>query len=213
MYMAFSRRNRPGRVAGLLLGLACIAAAAAQQESLQQQPISLDAADFEVDYRTNTVIVRDVVISQGDVTVRARRAEATDLSFEDSRWSFEGDVRIDAEKRGSLRSDRAVVDFRNNRITQATITGSPAQFEQQRTGTDLLARGRAGEIVYLVGEGTVRLSHDAWVTDGRNEISGPQLVYDIRQERVQATAQPGEDERVRITIVPQSGDSRKSDRQ
>ena len=205
--MACSRRKLAGRLASFLSGLVLFTVTTAAQEDQRQQPISLDAASTDVNYRTNTVVFRDVVISQGDVTVRADRAEATGLDFEDSQWSFEGDVQIDVERRGSLRSDRAVVDFRANRITSAVITGSPAEFEQQRTDSDLLARGRAGEIVYAVGDGTVRLSDDAWLTDGRNEISGPLLVYNIRQERVQAATQPGGDERVRITIVPQPRDS------
>ncbi|MGH8285142.1 MAG: LptA/OstA family protein, partial [Steroidobacteraceae bacterium] len=49
---------------------------------------------------------------------------------------------------------------------------------------------------------TVRLSEDAWLTDGRNEITGPVLVYDIREQRVQAAGEPGGEERVRITINP-----------
>lgn len=170
------------------------------------QPISLDAASSDVDYRTNKVVFRDVVITQGDIRLSAQRAEATGLNFEDSRWVFEGAVRIDVEKRGSLRSDNAVVDFRKNRVDKATITGTPAQFEQRRTDPPQTARGRAALIEYDVSSGTVKLSDDAWLTDGRNEISGPQLLYSIREERVQAAGRdgekPGSQDRVRITIVP-----------
>ena len=67
-----------------------------------------------------------------------------------------------------------------------------------------MARGHADEIVYDVNEGTVRLSNDAWLSDGVNEISGPLLVYNIRAQRVQAATQPGSDQRVHITITPQS---------
>ncbi|HTT02078.1 MAG TPA: hypothetical protein VMG11_08295, partial [Steroidobacteraceae bacterium] len=44
----------------------------------------------------------------------------------------------------------------------------------------------------------------AWLSDGVNEISGPLLVYNIRAQRVQAATQPGSDQRVHITITPQS---------
>jgi lipopolysaccharide transport protein LptA len=202
----------------LLSGLTACAAAAAQAapapaaagppaavaQASRQLPITVDAASSEVDYRTNTVVFSQVVISQGAMRVQADHAHASGLNFANSRWTFDGHVRIDAEPRGSLRSDQAVVEFRDNRIMRATANGKPAQFEQQRSDSQQMARGHADEIVYDVSEGTVRLSSDAWLSDGVNEISGPLLVYNIRAQRVQAAAQPGTDQRVHITIQPQS---------
>src|ERR1700751_5519942 len=74
------------------------------------QPINLDAASTEVDYRTNTLVFRDVVISQGSTRVQAEHARATGLNFANSRWTFEGKVRIDGEQHGNLRSDQATVE-------------------------------------------------------------------------------------------------------
>ena len=176
----------------------------AAENTMREQKISLDAASSEVDYKKNTVEFQDIVISQGDIKVEAHHAEAeaTGLNFKTGVWTFSGDVRIHVEKRGNLRSDQAVIDFKDNQIVKATVTGKPAQFEQQRAGTDQLARGHAGEIVYEPTNGVVRLSNDAWISDGRNEIRGPLLVYNIRQEHVEAVTQPGNDARVHITIVP-----------
>jgi lipopolysaccharide transport protein LptA len=168
-----------------------------------QLPITVDAASSEVDYKTNTVVLTQVVISQGAMRIQADRAHASGLNFANSRWTFEGHVRIDAEPRGSLRSDQAVVEFRDNRIVRATANGKPAEFEQPRTDSGQMARGHADEIVYDVNEGTVRLSNDAWLSDGVNQISGPLLVYNIRAQRVQAATQPGSDQRIHITIQPQ----------
>ena len=167
------------------------------------KPIELEAANLDASQKSNTMVFRDVVISQCDIRVSAQTARSSGgLNFENTRWTFEGDVNIHVEQRGNLRSDQAVVDFQDNRIAKATITGSPAEFEQQRSDTQALARGRAGEIVYEVGPGTVRLTSDAWLSDGRTEISGPLLVYNIREERVQGATNPGENQRVRITIAP-----------
>ena len=55
-----------------------------------------------------------------------------------ARWTLCSDVRITAEGR-SLGSDKAIVSFRNKRISAATITGSPAQFEQKREDGTLRA--------------------------------------------------------------------------
>jgi len=169
--------------------------------SARDQAVSLDAASSDVDYRSNTVNFRDVVITQGNTRVSADAARATGLNFENATWNFSGNVRISVDG-GALRSTEAVVAFAANRIARATITGAPAEFEQSSSATGELARGRAGQIVYDVPAGTVTLSQTAWLTDGRNEISGQQLVYNVREQRVQAEAQPGQTDRVRITIRP-----------
>ena len=176
--------------------------AAAPPTTPSQQPINLDAASTEVDGRTNTLVFTDVVISQGATRVQAEHAHATGLNFANSRWTFDGKVRIDAELHGNLRSDQATIEFRDNHIARATVTGKPAEFEQKRTDSEQLARGHAGEIVYDLSDGTVRLTDDAWLTDGQNEISSTLLVYSIREQRVQAAASPGTDQRVHITITP-----------
>jgi lipopolysaccharide transport protein LptA len=184
-------------------------ATAAPQQLPADQPIKLDAASSEVDYKTNTVVFKDVIISQGAMRVQADHARATGLNFANSKWTFEGNVRINAEEHGSLRSDSAVVEFKDNRILRATVIGKPAEFEQRRVPSEQMARGRADKIVYDIGEGTVRLADDAWLSDGQSEIAGPLLVYDIRGQRVQAATEPDSGERVRITIqpnaLPQSG--------
>jgi lipopolysaccharide transport protein LptA len=169
------------------------------------QPINLDAASSEVDYKTNTVVFKDVVISQCDMRIQSDRAHATGLNFANSKWDFEGNVRIDAEQRGNLRSDSAVVEFRDNHILRATVTGKPANFEQKRNGSEQMARGHADKILYDISDGTVRLTDDAWLSDGQSEISGPVLVYNIRAQKVQADTKPDDGQRVHIIIQPRGG--------
>jgi lipopolysaccharide transport protein LptA len=121
-------------------------------------------------------------------------------------------VRINAEG-GSLKSDKAVVSFRDKLISQATITGSPAVFEQQRAdGT--MSRGRAGTIDYETASGTVNFAGNAWLSFGGNEISGQSLVYNIKTQSMQGqprsdTGKPGGG-RIRIVIPPRNqGDDAK----
>ena len=171
--------------------------------SKDARKLPIDVASSKVDYKGDTVVFQDVVITQGDTKVQADHAHATGLdNFDNSHWTFDGNVRINGEQHGSLKSDQAVVEFRNKYISKATITGNPAEFEQKRTDTAEVARGHAHEIVYNVTDGTVRLSNDAWLSDGHNEISGPELVYSIREQRVQAATQPGTDDKVHIIIDP-----------
>jgi lipopolysaccharide transport protein LptA len=177
-------------------------AAAALGENKCTEDIEVKADSFDADYKSNTTQLKNVVISQCDIRVEAKHASATGLNFDNTRWTFDGDVRIDVEKRGSLRSDQAIVDFQNNQIAKATITGNPAEFEQRRAETDQVARGHADQIIYEVGPGTVRLKDDAWLKYGTTEMKGSSLVYNIRQENVQGASQPGDNERVHIRISP-----------
>src|SRR5256885_6916945 len=118
-------------LAAALAGGAAAAPAPPPAPPPTPQPINLDAASTEVDGRTNTLVFSDVVISQGATRVQAEHAHATGLNFANSRWTFEGKVRIDAEQHGNLRSDQAVVEFRDNRIARATVTGKPAELDRK----------------------------------------------------------------------------------
>jgi lipopolysaccharide transport protein LptA len=157
---------------------------------------------MDTDFKTQVMHLRDVTITYGKMTVRADRALATARDFKNSRWTFDGNVRINADPRGNLRSDEAVVEFEDNQLKRATATGNPAEFDQKRTDSDVVARGHADTIVYEVGDGTVRLSNDAWITDGRNDIRGPVIVYSLREEHVEATTTPDTGTRVHVTIAP-----------
>lgn len=174
-------------------------------------PIELDAASTSVDYRTKQVSFRDLTIRQGELKVVAARGEATGLDFKNSRWVLTGDVRIDAERRGSLRSERATIDFRDNHMASALATGHPAQFEQSGSANHMPARGHADAIHYDVAAGTVTLTHDAWLSDGRNELAGPEIIYNINRQAVEAQGtKPGSrGGRVHMTIVPGALPSRK----
>jgi len=203
--------------AACCIGLLGVAAAA--QSPRETQKIVVDAVPVDVNYRDNTALLRDVVITQGDMRIEAAEARVKGgLDFVNGEWTISGNVRINAEG-GKLRADKAVVSFRNNLISHATITGTPAEFEQLRKdGTT--SRGRAPTIDYQTASGTVSFRDEAWLSDGCNEITGKQLVYNIKEQRVQgqagASASPGLPSatptgggRVRIVIQPnaKSGDT------
>mgnify|MGYP002781023264 CR=1 FL=1 len=212
--MAATRADRPPRPRGTLargatlaLAVGAVAALAgatpayAQVPRIQPNaPITVDARSSDFDYKKGTLVFKAVRISQGALAVEADRATATGLEFEDSRWTFEGNVRITTED-GSMQANEARVQFAKNQISNALVTGGPASFQQKReTG---IARGRANRIEYDFGKGTVRLSDGAWLSDGNNEITGRTLVYSMRDRRVLASASEQNSERVRITINPQ----------
>ena len=214
--MATSRKNDPAAVFAALLPRGSLGRSApvtrgpppAQmgRPPCANPEIAIEAKQpFEVDYRNNNAVLRQVVITQCDLRIQADEARVSGgLDFENGRWTISGNVRITAEG-GSLQSDKAVVSFRDNVISQATITGTPAEFEQQRDdGT--ISRGHANTIDYETKSGTVSLLNNAWLSHGRNEMTGPQLVYNIKTQSVQGrgkpnTGKPGDD-RIRIVIQP-----------
>jgi lipopolysaccharide transport protein LptA len=179
-------------------------AASLSQPLNPQQKINVDCASGKVDYKTHIMVCRNIVISQGSTRVRADHARGTGgLNFQNSRWTFAGNVQIDAPPRGSLRSDQATVEFRDNRLADATITGNPAEFEQQRADDLGMEKGHADQIVYDVDQGTVLLTKDAWISDGHNEMSAPSIAYSIREQKVLASS-AGASQGVHITITPQA---------
>jgi lipopolysaccharide transport protein LptA len=173
---------------GTLTGVA-LAVARAEEEHPAQ--VTYDAKTMDADIKTHVMHLTEVTITYGKMTVKADRAFATAGDFKNSRWTFDGNVRINAEPRGNLKSDEAVVEFEDNQLKRATATGNPAEFDQKREDSDQITRGHAKEIVYEVGAGTVRLSNDAWVADDKGVMTAPQITYDLRQERVEASTAAG----------------------
>jgi lipopolysaccharide transport protein LptA len=171
--------------------------------ALSAKPITVNAASVDVNYRTHTVVYRQVVISQGNIVVRANRARTTmGRNQRNSRWTLQGNVHIHAPPHGSLSADRAVVDVLGSRITQATVSGNPAQFTQ-RSKAGKPAQGHADRIVYDLDKGTVRLSGNAWLSDGRNQMSAAVLTYSMLKDRIQGGG-AGHVGRVHITITPRA---------
>jgi lipopolysaccharide transport protein LptA len=182
-------------IVGLLLAAACAGAGA---QDLAEQPIQLKASSLDFDSQKGVVEYGAVTITQGEIRISADRAVTTmttGVDFNDSKWQFSGTVRITTPE-SALASDTAEVRFAGGEIQSAAITGGPATFEQKRN--EDLARGRAKRIDYDLKRGTVELAGDAWVTDGKTEITGEKLVYStanqrvVSQEQVLITIQPGE---------------------
>jgi len=87
-------------------------------------------------------------------------------------------------------------------LTRAVANGKPAEFEQIVAKTGKLAKGRADLIDYDVSNGVVRLSKDAYLSDGQNEIRGESLKYNVRAQSVAAEAADQGSQRVHIIITP-----------
>jgi len=203
--MATSIRNSARAASGALLFAGLLGVAEGAPAPCANQEIVLEGKPLEMDYRNNNAVLREVVITQCSVRIQAAEADIKGgLNFDNSHMTLSGDVRITAEG-GSLSSDKAIVSFRNKLISAATITGSPAQFEQKREdGTT--ARGRANTIDYDTASGIVSFNTNAFLSYGRNEATGQRFAYNIRTQSLEpGQVKPGAntgDGRVRFVIQP-----------
>ncbi len=168
-------------------------------------PIQLDARSSDVDYKNNTLLFRTVRISQGPLSVEADEATATGLDFNDSHWLFKGHVKI-TTKDGFLKADEARITFLLNLLSAADASGTPANFEQR--SADSLTTGRARQIEYRPSAATIKLIKEASLSDGRNDISGNTLLYNLRDQRVIANPEDQSNEQVRITIAPKPSEAK-----
>jgi len=186
----------------LLATDAALAASGPPRITMQRGTISVDADSTAIDYKAHHVTLKKVVISQGDLRVTADHAEASGIDFDNSRWIFTNNVHITSEQLGVLRSDSATVQFRNERLESALVTGNPAEFEQTTSKSGVFARGHADSIEYKVATDTVRLTGSAQLQYGGTETTAPVVVYNVRDQRLQfaGAAEPGG--RVHIVTTP-----------
>ncbi|MFQ5633786.1 MAG: LptA/OstA family protein [Gammaproteobacteria bacterium] len=182
---------------------------------LRSLPIDLDADSSESDRKRNRLVFRGLHIRQGQLRIDADEATATRLDFENTRWEFSGNVKI--ENSGTTAwAEYADIMFQEHRIRSAQMTGKPVRFEQTDIAEDdqtkvTTTRGQAEMMEYDVDKGIVSMLHDAWLSDGSNEVSGDRISYDLIREIIIADAD--ESGQVRMKIIPPEGgpDTREAD--
>lgn len=188
--------------AGLLaLAAALLPAGGAAQDPDPRLPIMLDADSLEYDGKSSMLMYTGLRLTQGKLGIQADRAHASQPDFEDSVWQFSGNVVIDVES-GHMESETADLKFSGNQLKLATVTGAPATFEMQRPGSDVVTYAEAGRLQYDFEAGIVEFSENALIIEGCNQISSNYLVYNIREQRINAQSSADSDEKVKITYTP-----------
>lgn len=190
-------------IAVLLLPLISIA-----QDSdldLRRLPWDIFAETMDFDGKTSTYIYTGVQFSQGDISIRADEGRATISEADLGSWSFEGNVVIDVSG-GHIESQSAELFFDGTTLAKAVVSGSPATFLMRRSGSDDATHAEAGKLLYDVQKGVIEFSEQATITESGNEISSNYLVYNIIERRINADSSGTEDDRVRITYTPVSGE-------
>lgn len=174
--------------------------------NLRRLPWDIFAETMEVDGKTSTYIYTGVQFSQGNISIKADEGRATRRDQENSAWQFAGNVVIDVNS-GHIECDNANLQFDDNQLKVAVVTGSPATFRVTRPGNDNSTTAKAGRLLYDVVEGVIEFSDQATITEGGNQISSNFLVYNILEQKINADSQGDEDGRVRIIYTPTDGEA------
>lgn len=183
-----------------LLLFVLLASAAYGQEI--PQAIDLQAKSSTYDRNSGHLVFAEVTISQGEMSVSANSAEATELEFENAAWIFTGNVQISTVE-ALISGDKAVINFQDHRLVRASISGQPATINWESSDSDEAIFGQASELVYNREAGTLSLTGDAVLRSGISEISGNTLLYDFNAEQVVAGSPDDASQGVRITITPE----------
>jgi len=183
-----------------LLLFVLLASAAYGQEI--PQAIDLQAKSSTYDRNSGHLVFAEVTISQGEMSVSANLAEATELEFENAAWIFTGNVQISTVE-ALISGDKAVINFQDHRLVRASISGQPATINWESSDSDEAIFGQASELVYNREAGTLSLTGDAVLRSGISEISGNTLLYDFNAEQVIAGSPDDASQGVRITITPE----------
>jgi lipopolysaccharide transport protein LptA len=184
-------------VIGVVFSLLAGSSLAQVQELQTEAPISIDAESSEFDYLTSRLVFRQLRMEQGTLSIQADLAETDKLDFTNGLWVFTGNVRVSTET-AVLYCDKARLTFRDHQLVEAELSGSPARFEQQVPESTKINTGEAEQIFYQLATQTLKLQTAARFTDGSNEISGDQIIYDLQARRL--TAGSGDSGPVKILI-------------
>jgi lipopolysaccharide transport protein LptA len=111
------------------IALALSALPVCAQKSDARLTIKLDAESTQANGLDGGISFRGVTITQGDTFIKANEASSSGLDFRNSTWTFAGEVRFGA--RGTTASaGQAVLEFREQELVSATLTGSPVKVSQ-----------------------------------------------------------------------------------
>ena len=164
-------------------------------------PINIDAESTGYLADESVLTFTKLNLSQGGISISADRGEASKLDFENSTWKFEGNIRITLEN-GSIESDFAHLEFEGHQIKIVRIQGSPAKLliyrEDQITRTSAIAN----RIDYDFQKSLIDFSGNVSIQEGGNQISSEYLVYNIKDQSIQAQSDSKDNSKVKITYTP-----------
>lgn len=128
-------------------------------------------------------------------------ADTADLDDNAGTTIYRGNVIV---TQGSLRltGDTVTVFSPGRTLKKVIAEGNPARFRQRQDNKNEDMRAQSRIMTYLVDEEKLVLREDAHLWQGKDEISGNRIDYDLKTEIGKAIR--GEKERVKVIIQPRA---------
>ena len=164
-------------------------------------PINIDAESTGYLADESVLTFTKLNLSQGGVSISADRGEASKLDFENSTWRFEGNIIIKLEN-GRIQSDFAHLEFEGHQIKIARIQGSPAMLLIDRGDEVARTSAIADRIDYDFQRSLIDFTGNVSIQEGGNQISSEYLVYNIKDQSIQAQSNSNDNSKVKITYTP-----------
>ena len=164
-------------------------------------PINIDAESTGYLADESVLTFTKLNLSQGGVSISADRGEASKLDFENSTWRFEGNIIINLEN-GRIESDFAHLEFEGHQIKIARIQGSPAMLLIDREAEVERTSAIANRIDYDFQRSLIDFTGNVSIQEGGNQISSEYLIYNIKDQSIQAQSNSDDNSKVKITYTP-----------
>jgi len=104
-----------------------------------------------------------------------------------------------------LTGDKVIMLHPQQKIQKVEVYGRPAYFKKYLPTEKKWNQGHAQTIIYWATSKKIRLIGQAFFQQGNsNQISGPELIYDMNQQTLQAHATEQEKSRIHVTIQPET---------
>ncbi len=164
-------------------------------------PINIDAESTGYLADESVLTFTKLNLSQGGISISADRGEASKLDFENSTWRFEGNIIINLEN-GRIESDFAHLEFEGHQIKIARIQGSPAMLLIDREAEVERTSAIANRIDYDFQRSLIDFTGNVSIQEGGNQISSEYLIYNIKDQSIQAQSNSDDNSKVKITYTP-----------
>ncbi|QKI89749.1 lipopolysaccharide transport periplasmic protein LptA [Thiomicrorhabdus xiamenensis] len=116
---------------------------------------------------------------------------------------YQGNVLVN---QGSLQlqGEQIEIVHPGNQLQKIEILGKPARFQRVDASTQNLTRGEAEKIIYQADKDILTFIGNARVEEnGKHQISGSKLVYDLQKQTLQAQSDSQKQNRVEVILVPE----------
>ncbi|MDX1796138.1 MAG: lipopolysaccharide transport periplasmic protein LptA [Hydrogenovibrio sp.] len=103
----------------------------------------------------------------------------------------------------TITGDKVTLHHPNRKVSTAIVVGTPATFRRYIPDEKNWVNGKADKITYTASKRTVLLEGNAQVVqEGKNSISGPEILYNVKEKTLFAKGNKKEQKRIKMIFTP-----------